>query len=545
MSGHLRIVMAQINLLVGDVDGNAERMRAAVAEARDRLKGHVVVFPELALIGYPPEDLLLRPEVGRRVARALQHMEKGARGIDVVVGHPLAADGRLYNAVSWLRDGRTIAVYRKCELPNYSVFDEQRYFLAGADACVVEVHGVRLGLTICEDIWTPGPVAAARDAGAVAIVNINASPYHTGKWREREEIARLRVRETGCSLVYANLVGGQDELVFDGSSFAMDRKGRILVQAPAFREGLHAVDLDTSGEVQVGTRASLPATDEGIYEALVLGVRDYVRKNGFQGVLIGLSGGIDSALTLALAVDALGVDAVRAVMMPSPYTSEISLAGARAEAVRLGINYRVIPIHGLFDSFITVLSGEFEGAPAGITGENLQARIRGVLLMAISNESGRLVLTTGNKSEMAVGYATLYGDMAGGFAIIKDVSKTQVYQLAEYVNRRASERGEAIVIPGEVIRRPPSAELAPGQKDSDSLPPYEVLDPIIEAHVERNLSIEEMITAGMDAPTVERVVGMIRRNEYKRRQAPPGVRITRRAFGRDWRYPITSGYSSR
>ncbi|MHB8415022.1 MAG: NAD+ synthase [Acidiferrobacteraceae bacterium] len=544
MSGWLRIVMAQMNLLVGDMDGNVERMCAAVAEARDRFKGHVVVFPELALIGYPPEDLLLRPEVGRRVARALQRMEEGARGIDVVVGYPLSVEGRLYNAASWLRDGHTIAVYRKCELPNYSVFDERRYFVAGAEACVVDVRGVGLGLTICEDIWTPGPVAAAQRAGAAAIVNINASPYHTGKWREREEIARLRVRETGCSLLYTNLVGGQDELIFDGSSFAMDRKGQVLVQAPAFREGLHAVDLDASGEVQVGARASLPDTDEGIYEALVLGVRDYVRKNGFRGVLIGLSGGIDSALTLALAVDALGAEAVRAVMMPSPYTSELSLEGARAEAARLGIDYRVIPIHGLFDRFITVLAGEFDGAPAGVTGENLQARIRGMLLMAISNESGRLVLTTGNKSEMAVGYATLYGDMAGGFAVIKDVSKTQVYRLAEYVNRRARDRGEAVVIPDEVVRRPPSAELAPGQKDSDSLPPYEILDPIIEAHVERNLSIEDMITAGLDGPTAERVVGMIRRNEYKRRQAPPGVRITRRAFGRDWRYPITCGYPS-
>ncbi|MHB1586621.1 MAG: NAD+ synthase [Acidiferrobacteraceae bacterium] len=544
MSGALRVVLAQLNLMVGDLDGNVERMRAAAFEARDALGAHLVVFPELAVTGYPPEDLLFRSDTAPRVARALKRLEDGARGIDMLVGYPLATECGLYNAAAWLRDGRAMATYRKCVLPNYGVFDEQRYFTPGTAPSVFEIHGIRVGITICEDIWVPGPAKAARDAGAVTIVNMNASPFHLGKGIEREAVVRSRVRETGCAVLYANLVGGQDEFLFDGSSFAVSRDAEVRMRAPGFEEGLFVVDLDTSGEVLAGTVVPIAEADASLYDALVLGVRDYVRKNRFDGVLIGLSGGIDSALTLALAVDALGADQVRAVMMPSPYTSALSLSGASDEAARLGVDYQVIPIDGLFDDFMRALSVDGPGVQGGVMAENLQARIRGVVLMAVSNRSGRLVLTTGNKSEIAVGYATLYGDMAGGLAVIKDVSKTRVYRLAQLVNDRARARGEPPVIPDEVILRPPSAELAHGQKDSDSLPPYDVLDPIVEAYVEQNLSIDEIVAQGLERSTVLRVLALIRRNEHKRRQSPPGIRVTRRAFGRDWRYPITCSYPS-
>ncbi|MHB1950856.1 MAG: NAD+ synthase [Acidiferrobacteraceae bacterium] len=545
MSAAVRVVLAQINLVVGDVEGNADRMLSAAIEARDRLSAQLIVFPELAVTGYPPEDLLFRTDVMARVDNAMKRLASGIRGIDALVGCPLSTAHGTYNAASWVRDGQVVATYRKQVLPNYGVFDEQRYFVSGSSPCVVEMRGVRVGVTICEDIWVPGPARAARDAGARVIVNINASPYHLGKGPERESAVRARVQETGCGVLYANLIGGQDEFLFDGQSFAIGRDGGIRMRAGSFREGLFPVDIDATGEVVAGAVAPVADHDESLYEALVLGVRDYVRKNRFNSVLVGLSGGIDSGVTLALATDALGAERVEAVMMPSPYTSDLSLAVAREEAERLRVAYRVIPIDRLLDDFKQALSGGAVTGPGGIVEENLQARIRGVLLMALSNRGGQLVLTTGNKSETAVGYATLYGDMAGGLAVIKDVSKTRVYRLARFINARARERGDREIIPEEVIRRAPSAELAHGQKDSDSLPPYDVLDPIVEAYVERNMSVDDIVAQGSDRPTVERVLSMMRRSEHKRRQSPPGIRVTSRSFGRDWRYPITCNYPTR
>ncbi|MFN2308128.1 MAG: NAD+ synthase [Gammaproteobacteria bacterium] len=537
-SNHLRFVMAQIDLLVGDVRGNMQQVIAAAIRARDELHAHAVLFPELALTGYPPEDLLLRPGLQMHVLAALERIKQQVRGIHVIVGHPHTATGGLYNAASVIRDGQIVATAHKQHLPNYSVFDEKRYFSAGRESCVVDIGGVPFGLTLCEDIWDPGPARQAKAAGARCLLNLNASPFHAGKGDEREAVVRDRVRETGLPLLYLNLVGGQDELVFDGESFVMDAAGQVTQRAPACVEGLFPVDLDIGAAVvpRPGACAARPSLEAGVYQVLVLGVRDYIRKNGFQGAVIGLSGGIDSALTLAIAVDAIGAAQVEAVMMPSRYTADISVEDARTQARALGVSYRNIPIEGVFRAFLDALEDTFEGLPADVTEENIQARARGVILMAISNKLGKILLTTGNKSEVAVGYATLYGDMAGGFAPIKDCPKTLVYRLADYRNTQ----GE--VIPRRVIERAPSAELRPDQKDADSLPPYPVLDAILEGYVERDHSPEELIAAGFDPAIVRRVVWMVDRNEYKRRQAPPGVRITRRAFGRDRRYPITSGY---
>jgi len=538
----LRLAIAQLNLLVGDVAGNSERVIAAARRARDELKVQAVVFPELTLTSYPPEDLLLRPALTTQVEEALRHIEKETRGIDVVLGHPFEEHGRLYNAASLLRDGRTQARYCKQLLPNYSVFDEKRYFAPGDAPCVVAIGGLRVGLTICEDVWQPEPVQAVVAAGAQCVVTLNASPYHMAKGREREEIVQARVRETGVPLVYVNLVGGQDELVFDGASFVVDAEARVVQRAPAFEESLFVVDIDLVQGRAVPRTAPPPpepTLEEEVYRALVLGVRDYVNKNGFPGVAIGLSGGIDSALTLCIAVDALGPERVEALMMPSRYTATMSLEDAAAQARAMRVTYHVISIEPMFEAFTAQLRDEFKGRARDVTEENLQARIRGSLLMAVSNKTGKMVLTTGNKSEMAVGYATLYGDMAGGYGAIKDVFKTMVYRLAEYRN------GLGAVIPRRVFERPPSAELAPDQKDTDSLPPYDILDPILQRYVERDQPPEEIIKAGFDAATVRRVARMVDRNEYKRRQAAPGVRITRRAFGRDRRYPITSGYKER
>jgi NAD+ synthase (glutamine-hydrolysing) len=534
----LRIAMAQLNLLVGDVAGNVAKIVAAAERARDELHADAVLFPELAICGYPPEDLLLRPAFHLRVACGLAELARQVHGIDVFVGHPERAEGRLYNAASLLREGVVIATYRKQHLPNYSVFDEKRYFVAGTDACVVEVKGIPVGLTICEDAWLPGPARQAAEAGARVLVNLNASPFHAGKIREREAALQERVCEAGIPAIYLNQVGGQDELVFDGESFVMDAAGRVTQRAPAFVEGLYCVDLTTEGSpVQPlpGEIAEPLALEQSVYRALVLGVRDYIGKNGFAGAVVGLSGGIDSALTLAIAVDAIGADRVEAVLMPSRYTSAMSVEDAEAEAQALGVERRVISIEPAFRAFLDSLADAFAGLPPDTTEENIQARCRGVILMAISNKTRRIVLTTGNKSEMAVGYATLYGDMAGGFAPIKDVPKTLVYRLAEYRNRIAP------VIPGRVIERAPSAELAPDQKDEDSLPPYAVLDAILEMYVERDLCVGDIVAAGYERETVQRVAVMVDRNEYKRRQAPPGVRVSRRAFGRDRRYPISSG----
>lgn len=539
MSEHLRIVMAQMNLLVGDVEGNARRVIEAANRARDELKADVIVFPELTLTAYPPEDLLLRPGLYTRVLRALGTLKHEVRGIDLVVGYPRQASGGFFNAVSLVRDGRLVATYHKQHLPNYSVFDEVRYFAPGKDPCVVDIKGVPVGLTICEDIWHPGPASQAAQAGARLILNINASPFHVGKGYEREETLTARVLESGVPIVYVNQVGGQDELVFDGQSFVMDAAGQVTQRAPAFQEGLYPVDFQVGPPAAVIPAEAIAAPlgkEASVYEALVLGVRDYVNKNGFKGVVIGLSGGIDSALTLAVAVDALGAERVEAVMMPSRYTAQMSLEDARAEAELLNVEYHVISIEQVFGAFLSSLAEEFAGTEPDVTEENIQARCRGTMLMAISNKKRKIVLTTGNKSEMAVGYATLYGDMAGGFDVLKDVPKTLVFRLAEYRNSLGR------VIPQRVIDRPPSAELAAEQKDTDSLPPYEVLDGILELYVEQDRSGEEIVAAGYEAQTVYRVIRMVDRNEYKRRQAPPGVRITRRAFGRDRRYPITSGF---
>ena len=537
MGPRLRIALGQLNLLVGDIEGNASKMIAAAQRARDELKADVILFPELALTGYPPEDLLLRPDLSVRVELALGEMLRGISGIDVIVGYPKRQYGKLFNAASLLRGGRVAATYFKHCLPNYGVFDEKRYFAEGADPCVLDIRGTPVGITICEDVWEPGPVEQAVNAGAQLMFNLNASPFHGNKGRERFDVVARRARNNGVPIVYLNLVGGQDELVFDGDSFVVNARGEVTQRAPAFVEGLYPVEIDIDGQAPIpGQIMPELSEEESVYSALVLGVRDYIGKNGFAGAVIGLSGGIDSALTLCIAVDAIGASRVEAVMMPSPFTAPMSLEDARAQALALDVKYSFIPIDRLFATFRETLKEEFQGRKPDTTEENIQARIRGTLLMAISNKTGKMVLATGNKSEMSVGYATLYGDMAGGFAAIKDVPKTLVYRLAEYRNKIKP------VIPRRVFERPPSAELAPDQKDTDSLPPYSTLDPILERYVELDQSAADIVAAGFNETVVQRVLRMVDRNEYKRRQAAPGVRITLRAFGRDRRYPITSGY---
>ena len=539
VSAFMRIALAQLNMLVGDVAGNVAKAAAAITRARNELHADVIVFPELALTAYPPEDLLLRPGLHRQVLRGLEMLKRGVTGIDVVVGYPAPGPAGLYNSASLIRDGVIVATYHKQHLPNYSVFDEKRYFQPGSEPMVVDIKGVPVGITICEDLWHPGPMQQAHAAGARLLLNLNASPFHAHKGGEREAVLRQRVREAPIPIVYVNQVGGQDELVFDGESFVMAADGRVVLRGQPFVEEIYTADFEI-GDSKITPKPGrihepLPQA-ESVYRALVLGVRDYIEKNGFQGAVIGLSGGVDSALTLAIAVDAIGAERVEAVMMPSRYTATMSMEDARTEAETLGVEYHVTSIEPAFQAFLDSLKQEFAGAAEDTTEENIQARCRGVILMAISNKKRKILLTTGNKSEMAVGYATLYGDMAGGYAPIKDVPKTMVYALARYRN------GVASVIPQRVLERPPSAELKPDQKDVDSLPPYDILDPILEMYVEQDKSPEEIVVAGYDAATVQRVVAMVNRNEYKRRQAPPGVRVTRRAFGRDRRYPITSGY---
>lgn len=542
MSSFLRIALAQLNMFVGDVGGNTQRVIDTAADARDRLKADLVLFPELSLSGYPPEDLLFHKGMRRQVSAALERVRAETSGIAVMVGYPDYTDDAIYNAAALIRDGKVLGNYRKQELPNYLVFDEKRYFKHGHESCVVELKGIRVALLICEDVWEPNPARAAKQAGAQLIVVINGSPYSLRYQARREGMVRARVDDTGLPVVYLNLLGGQDELVFDGGSFVMNAAGEIVQRAVSFEESVFAVDVDLIDGKAVPRPGDVAVelSEEGsVYNALVLGVRDYVSKHRFPGVVLGLSGGIDSALTLAIAIDALGADRVHAVMMPSRYTAQMSLDDAAAQARMLGVSYDVISIEGMFESALAALKSVFAGRAPDTTEENIQARCRGLLLMAISNKTGRMLLTTGNKSEMAVGYATLYGDMAGGFAPIKDCSKMLVYRLAHYRNSLAR------VIPARVIERAPSAELRPDQKDSDSLPPYEVLDAILELFIEDNLSVDEISSRGFDRATVGRVLEMVKRNEYKRRQAPPGVRISDRAFGRDWRYPITSGYRTR
>jgi NAD+ synthase (glutamine-hydrolysing) len=546
-----RIALAQLDLLVGDVQGNAERVRVTARAARAR-GADLVLFPELTLSGYPPEDLLfhrgLRIQLEQALAELAREVSDPASGLPaILIGYPEyeGADGAtvIYNAASLLVPGEAPVRYRKNCLPNYKVFDEKRYFTQGSSPAVVQFMGVKLGLTICEDVWESAPARAAMAAGAELLLTINASPYEQKKQRAREAVLRARIAETGLPIVYVNLIGGQDELVFDGRSCALDATGNVVLRAPAFEEALpilQAVRGPDGGVHLVPEAANAVAPElgdeESIYGALVLGVRDYVTKHRFPGVVMGLSGGVDSALTLAIAVDALGADRVQVVMMPSRYTSQMSRDDAQRQAEALGVAYSVISIEGTFAAILDSLAEQFAGRKPDTTEENIQARIRGLLLMAISNKTGRMLLTTGNKSEMAVGYATLYGDMNGGFAPIKDCSKMLVYRLARYRNRR----GE--VIPARVIEREPSAELRPDQKDTDSLPAYEVLDAILEAFIEEDLSVDEIVARGFDRNVVGRVLDMVKRNEYKRRQAPPGVRVSRRAFGRDWRYPITNGY---
>ncbi len=532
----LKIALAQINCVLGDFATNA-RLIVEAARTAAAAGARLMVTPELGLAGYPPEDLLLRPDFYRQAQRALALLcDELPDGIAVVVGHPIEeADEKRYNAASVFLDGEVLATYRKLRLPNYEVFDEERYFESGDAPCVFELDGVRIGLNICADVWESGAAEAARSAGAELLLAINASPYHMHKLQERHEVLRERIADTRLPVVYCNLVGGQDELVFDGGSFALSAMGALRYQAESFVPVQGYVEY-ADGDIVPACIKAPSAIEEDVWAALVSGVRDYVGKNGFPGALIGLSGGIDSALTLCIAVAALGADKVHAVMMPSPYTAQMSLDDSRALVKRLGVRYDEIPIAPLMQSFDATLAPLFEGTAVDTTEENIQARIRGMILMALSNKHGAIVLTTGNKSEMAVGYATLYGDMAGGFAVIKDLFKTFVYRLSRWVNRN----GE--LIPENIIVRAPSAELKPGQTDQDSLPPYEVLDAILAAYMEHDRSPRQIIAEGYSEADVRRVVGLIKRNEYKRRQAPLGIRVTRRAFGKDWRFPITARY---
>ncbi|HEX7051029.1 MAG TPA: NAD+ synthase [Longimicrobiales bacterium] len=569
--GRLRLALAQINTTVGDLPGNVARMMERLEAARDQ-GADLIAFPELAITGYPPEDLLLKPAFVEDNRAALLEMAERTRGITAVVGF-VDRDIDLYNAAAVLHDGAVAGIYHKHRLPNYGVFDELRYFRAGSGELLVEIGGARVGISICEDIWVPGaPLSRLARAGADVVVNINASPYHRGKWSRRHRMLSTRAADHGVVIAYVNQVGGQDELVFDGNSIVFDASGEILAEAPPFEETLLVCDIELERVFRarlhdplqrhaarpvprgVERRALAGAPRERpplpppvaiehddlaeVYHALVLGTRDYVKKNGFQHVVLGLSGGIDSSLTAVIAADAIGADAVTGVSLPSRYSSEGSRTDAAALADALGIDLIELPIEPVFQAALETLAPTFEGLEPGVAEENLQARIRGMLLMALSNKFGWLVLTTGNKSEMATGYSTLYGDMAGGFAVLKDVPKTLVFELAHWRNAREG----GAVIPKTVLEKPPSAELRPGQRDVDALPPYEQLDPILERYVEGDWSFDELVAAGWDAAVVRKVLGMVDHSEYKRRQAPPGVKITPRAFGKDRRLPITSRY---
>ena len=540
MTDSFKIALAQLNLLVGDVHGNATRVITTTRRARAEFGADLVLFPELTLSGYPPEDLLFHRGFRRQIEMGLERVRQEVQDASVVIGFPEYTRAGIYNSAALIAGGVVSAIHRKAELPNYKVFDEKRYFQPGAQPTVVDRQGFRVGMLVCEDIWEPESTQLARSDGAELLVVINASPYELHKQREREDIARIRARDVGLPLAYVNMMGGQDELVFEGNSFVMDADGRVVMRAPAYEEGIYPVEFVRQGRGKVvpkpGPIAPELSDEASVYGALVLGVRDYVNKHGFPGVVMGLSGGVDSALTLAIAVDALGADRVHSVMMPSRYTSDMSLKDAEEQARILGVKYSTLSIESMFEATLATLKNEFAGRPPDTSEENIQSRCRMLLLMGISNKTGKMLLTTGNKSEMAVGYATLYGDMAGGFAPIKDCSKLLVYRLAAYRN------GLGRVIPQRVIDRPPSAELRHEQKDSDSLPPYDVLDAILEAFIEEDLSVDELEARGFDRTTVGRVLDLVKRNEYKRRQAPPGVRVSRRAFGRDWRYPITNGY---
>ena len=541
----LRIVLAQRNFTVGDIAGNAERIVASSEAARDEHRADLVLFPECSLTGYPLDDLLYRPDLHRQVEDGLARIAQRVHGIHMLIGHPRREEGALYNACTLRRDGERRLTYCKRNLPNYGVFDEKRHFTPGDRVHLAHINGVRIAPTICEDIWHQEPARRIRAAGTELLVNMNASPFDSGKPEERRRVLRDRVRETGLPILYANLVGGQDGLVFDGGSMAVDGNGSILLQAPLFREGLYLLECRRGAgggrlELRASVTTPLPEPVERVYRALVMGVGDYVRKNDFAGALVGVSGGIDSALTLCIAVDALGSDSVEALLLPSRHTAAMSVEDASELAKRLGAPYRILSIERTCPAVLETLGDDAFPAGTGDTedtvAENVQARCRGVLLMAVSNRSGKLVLATGNKSEAAVGYTTLYGDTVGGFAPLKDIYKTRVYELARWRNRQGR------VIPDRILERPPSAELRPNQTDQDSLPPYATLDPILERYIERDQSPAEIVRAGFDAATVLQVAALVGHSEHKRRQMPPGVRIGKRCFDRDRRYPICSRY---
>ncbi|HLB25042.1 MAG TPA: NAD+ synthase [Nitrospirota bacterium] len=573
----LRLAMAQVNCTVGDLAGNTRKIIEYMQMAKDE-GADIVAFPELAITGYPPEDLLLKPRFIDGNLDALGEIAAASKGISAVVGFVDRSDD-IYNAAAFVSGGALIDVYHKTYLPNYGVFDEYRYFQSGKGCPIYVLGGVKVGVNICEDIWLPeGPLRAQALAGAEVIININASPYYKGKWKFRRHMLTARAADNVAIVAYNNMVGGQDELVFDGHGMIFDEAGRLIAQGPQFKEALVVADLDVEAvfharlidprnrveryahedsllrvfalpdmpgrKKKKKLAASKPAEPaepmEEVFQALVLGTRDYVRKNGFKKVVVSLSGGIDSSLVAAVAVEALGKENVAATFFPFKFTSKESVEDTHRLAGSLGIEVTEIPIGPAFDGITKMLSAAFKGAAPDVTEENIQARIRGILLMALSNKFGWLVLTTGNKSEMSTGYATLYGDMAGGFAVIKDVPKTMVYELSRHVNARAGRE----IIPGRVLTKPPSAELAPGQKDSDTLPPYELLDPILKAYVEEDRGYEEMVLLGFDKEAVKRVIALVDKSEYKRRQSPPGIKITPRALGRDRRFPITNRYKS-
>ncbi len=536
----LKISIAQLNFHVGDISANTNKIIAAIDKAKEA-EADLLVFPELCVTGYPPEDLLFRKGLYAQVEAALEIICSHVDNIDVIIGHPrsVVRQGKteIYNSACLIRNREVFAVYDKWALPNYSVFDEKRYFQPGKKGCVVDIKGIPVGITICEDIWEQGPINAAVKNGATLVININASPFHLGKMETREAEVKKRVQETGVPIVYVNLVGGQDELVFDGASFVMNAAGDVVSRFATFKEQQTNVLFDVKTIVpNLLNIEPHPTVHQAIFDALVLGVKDYVQKNGFKGIVLGLSGGIDSALTLVVAVKALGAENVEAIMLPTRYTSSMSLQDAEKLAENLNVNYRSIEIEPAFKTLLSMLSEEFAGTEVDATEENIQARIRGIVLMGISNKKGKMVLTTGNKSEMAVGYSTLYGDMAGGFDVLKDVPKTVVFEISRYCNR------ETEVIPVRIIERPPSAELRDDQTDQDSLPDYDVLDAILDYYIEQEMSIDAIVNLGFEAEVVYKIARMVDINEYKRRQAPPGVRITPKAFGRDRRYPITSGF---
>jgi NAD+ synthase (glutamine-hydrolysing) len=540
MKNKISIVLAQLDLAVGDISGNTKLIIDSCEKAKNQHNADLIIFPELSISGYPPEDLLLHSGFKRRINDALNSIKEEVAGISALIGFPDYSDDYIYNACAVFRDKEEIVKYRKEALPNYSVFDEKRYFTSDEQPCVFELKGKKIGINICEDIWHKSAAMKAKESGAEIIIVINGSPYEKDGQSKRENIVKQRALQTDVPIVYLNMIGGQDELVFDGASFVMSKNGEIKYRATSFEESMDLFEFELINDECAPIKSNISSklsVEESVYKALVRGTKDYIEKHNFSGVVMGLSGGIDSALTLSIACDAIGSDKVRAVMMPYLFTSAMSLEDAQCQADTLNIKYDILPISSLYDSTVDLLQPIFLNSEKDSTEENIQSRARGLLLMAISNKTGSMLLTTGNKSEMAVGYATLYGDMAGGFAPIKDCTKTMVKKLAKYRNTISE------VIPNRVIEREPSAELRENQHDSDSLPAYDLLDPILEAFIEEDLSVEEIVERGFERETVTSILEMVKRNEYKRRQAPPGVRISNRAFGRDWRYPITSGYT--